>query len=149
MYEVPDEGRTVNATLEDATVNVPEKRVYGIYRTVEGSRIIVTNPLTDAEKAAYARHPDTFFQVLKRGGGRKMRDPLDFYDSSRPIYGQTSKEKLLEFMKGASDMEYLKTLSQAELADVFCERLADSIYRKEQIAKEAILSGNPPPHPTT
>ena len=145
MYEVPDEGRTVNATLEDATVNVPEKRVYGIYRTVEGRRIIVTNPLTDAEMAAYARHPDTFFRVLKRAGGRKMRDPLDFYDSSRPIYGQTPKEKLLEFMKGASDMEYLKTLSQGELADIFCERLADSIYRKEQVAKEALLSGNPPP----
>ena len=71
MYEVPDEGRMVTASLEDATVNVPEKKVYGFYRRVEGRRIIVTNPLTDAEMAAYARHPDTFFRVSSTTpGGR-------------------------------------------------------------------------------
>jgi len=124
---------------------VPEKTVYGIYRTVEGRRIIVTNPLTDAEMAAYARHPDTFFRVIKRDTGQKMRDPLDFYDFSRPVYGKTPKEKLLEFMEGASDIEHLKTLSQSELADIYCERLADSVYRQEQLAREAILSGNERP----
>jgi hypothetical protein len=93
------------------------------------------------ELRGYARHPETFFGVLNSGAGRKMRDPLDFFDFSRPIYQKTPKEKLLEFMKGAPDMEELKTMSQPDLATIYVERLADHLFRQEQLQREAVLSG--------
>lgn len=51
------------------------------------------------------------------------------YDS----YQNTSKEKLLEFMKDAPDIERLKTLSQKELAQRYCEACAVSITHEKEI----------------
>ncbi|UWU94398.1 hypothetical protein [Bradyrhizobium sp. CB1015] len=39
-------------------------------------------------------------------------------------YKETPKEKLLEWMKDAIDLDYLHTLSQSDLAILFCERMA-------------------------
>jgi hypothetical protein len=42
-----------------------------------------------------------------------------FYDT----YKNTDRSKLLDWMKEAADIEYLKTLAQEELAITYCERL--------------------------
>jgi hypothetical protein len=54
----------------------------------------------------------------------KPKDLLDWYDFFYGSYRNTPKDKLLEFMKDASDIERLNALSQEELAKTYCERLA-------------------------
>ena len=145
IYEIPDgDGQMVQAQLESASVLPPEKRAFGIYRTQDNRRLVVTCPLTDAEMAAWARHPETFFGVLEPGAGRKMRDPLDLYDFTRRNYHGTPKEKLLQHLKDAPDIERLKALSQPELVTVYAERFADAMYRQSLQSKQSTLSEVPP-----
>jgi len=122
MYAIPGaDGATVDAVLEDATVSEPEKLAYGVYRTVDGQRVIATTPLTDAELEAYRAHPDTFFGVINSVG--KANSPLDMFDLFFGSYKGTSKERLLEFMAASADIAHLRNLPQEELAITYCERL--------------------------
>lgn len=55
---------------------------------------------------------------------RETKSPLDLYDFLMQTYTKTPKEKLLEFMATAADIEQLAQLDQPALASVYCERLA-------------------------
>jgi SEC-C motif len=123
-YLVPNQqGVEMPAELVEACVLESEKLVHGMYRFEDGVHALVTCPLTDAELAAYKKYPDTFFGVVKHVG-RKPRDLIDWYDFFFESYRNTPKDRLLEFMKDASDIDALKVLSQDELAQAYCERLA-------------------------
>lgn len=65
--------------------------------------------------------PDTFFVP------RKARTSIELFDFMHESYRNTSKEKLLEWMKDASDFAELEKLTQAELSEVYCERCVYSI----------------------
>jgi hypothetical protein len=85
-YEVPGpDGRPVAATLEDAVAIPTERKVHCIYRSQDGQRFHVTGPMTDAEVAAYAEHPDTFFGTVKPQ--RKANGPLELFDFFFESYG--------------------------------------------------------------
>ena len=78
-------------------------------------------PLSDVEMAAWRKHPDTFFgEVGQRS--TKAEDPLDLYDFINNSYRQTPKERLLEFMADAHDVEELRKLEQPQLASLYAER---------------------------
>lgn len=129
-YLVPNgKGGEALAELVDAAVLETEKCVHGIYRFDDGLCAHVTGPMTDAELAAYKRYPDTFFGVVKHVPG-KRRDIIDWYDFFFDSYRNTPKEKLLEFMKEASDIGSLHALSQEELAKTYCERLAYGVVNR-------------------
>jgi hypothetical protein len=123
-YDVsgPD-GRPVAATLEDAVAIPTERKVHGIYRSQDGQRFHVTGPMTDAEVAAYAEHPDTFFGAVKPQG--KANGPLELFDFFFESYGNLPKERLLELLAAAKtpDLEDLAKLSREDLADTYCERM--------------------------
>jgi hypothetical protein len=123
-YLVPtQEGREVPGRLYEATVLEPEKRVYGCYELATGEHIIATCPISDDELAAYKRYPDTFFGEVRHPGyhAKTLVDLCDFFYET---YKDTAREKALEWMAGAPDYEYLKTLSQKDLAITLCERWA-------------------------
>lgn len=101
----------------------------GVYRLANNTRILVGTPLTEEELEAYKKHPNTFFDAIDPNAGRKIVDHLGWYDFFYESYSKTPKEKLLEFMKEASDIEKLKDHSQEELAKTYCERLAYSVMR--------------------
>jgi hypothetical protein len=46
-------------------------------------------------------------------------------------YKNTPKERLLELMAGAPDIDELKNLSQPELSEIYCERIVYSITAKK------------------
>lgn len=127
-YFVPDaDGREVIGELEDAIVLENEKSVMGIYHIKEKNiRITAKCPMTDIELAAYKKHPDTFFGVIRQVGSR-IDDPFELFEWMLETYIKTSKEKLLEFMNEHSDYESLKLLSQEELAEIYCEGCAYAI----------------------
>jgi hypothetical protein len=123
-YLVPDSsGKEVTGVLVDATVDVLEKQVWGAYRLDTGVNIIETSPLTADEFQDYQRHPDTFFGVYRKQG-RTIDNPIDFFDFFYECYKDTSKERLLEFIKDAPDFEQFEHLSQKDLAEAVCERWA-------------------------
>lgn len=135
-YLVPDEkGNEVLAELENATVIESESKAYGVCRRLDNNfRVIIIFPLSEQEVAAYRKYPETFFGTVDSNAGRKCENIFDWYDFFFESYGRTPKEKLLEFMKDARDIEALKTLSQEDLAVTYCERLAYGVEhrRKDQ-----------------
>jgi hypothetical protein len=128
------DGTEVPGRLYEATVIEQEKKVFGAYETSTGEHLIVTVPISDAELAAYRKHPDTFFGEVRHVGARAetFLDLCDFFYAS---YKNTPRERLLEFLKNAPDFAQLKELSQKELAITCCERWAQSAFNdatKEQ-----------------
>ena len=122
-YVVPDaDGTEVEGVLASAVVLEHEKVAVCAVNTHDGRGIIFRAPLSDAELAAWKRHPDTFFGEISRN--RKSETVLDLYDFFLETYTKTPKAKLLEFLAGAQDIDQLATLNQPDLASVYCERLA-------------------------
>ncbi len=111
--------------LTTATVSEAEKSAYCAFALETGRSIVATFPLTDGELQAYRQFPDTFFGTLIEPI-RKVNSPLDLYDIFLEAYRQTPKERLLELMAAAPDIEHLKTLSQKDLACLFSERCVNA-----------------------
>jgi hypothetical protein len=122
-YIVPDaNGIEVEGVLASAVVTEHEKVAACAINTDDGRGLLINAPLSDAEIAAWKRHPDTFFGEISRNG--KSETALHLYDFFMATYSKTPKERLLEFLAGSQDRELLATLDQPELASVYCERLA-------------------------
>ena len=114
-------GNDVPGELTSATVNQVEKKAYCVLNLESGDSVICTWPLSDQEMAAWRQHPDTFFgEVGQRN--TKSESPLDLYDFFLRGYRNTSKERLLELLAGASDFDELTKLDQAQLAGIYAER---------------------------
>ena len=111
-----------------AVIIEQERVVTCIAHTVDGQRIIFRAPLSEAELAAWKRHPETFFGELSRN--HKSESVLDLYDFFMETYTRTPKPKLLEFLAGAPDLEQLAALDQPELASVYCERSAGNAFSR-------------------
>ncbi len=122
------DGKDIVGILESATLSEPEKLAYGAYLLEDGTRAILTCPVSDEEIEAYKKYPDTFFGV-SRHQGRKIDDPLELYDFFYDVYKKTSRNKLLEFMKGWHDFKNIQSLSDKELAETYCESLVYSAMR--------------------
>jgi len=129
-YLVPGgSGLDVPGTLESAAVMERERLAYGVYALDNGQRIKATVPLTDAELSAYRRHPETFFGVVEHVP-KQISDGVDLYDFFYASYRDTPRERLLEFLSTAPDLEDLKKLSQPELARILAERYAYSTFAR-------------------
>jgi hypothetical protein len=130
----PD-GRDIVATLTSATVDSATREMIGAFHDpVSDKAWLVRGPLTQAEFEDYRRHPETFFGVYHHQGG-KAETPIDLFDFFFESYKSTPKERLLEFLATAQDIEFLKGLSQKELAETYCERLTYSAMTRVEQAK--------------
>jgi hypothetical protein len=124
-YLVRDaEGIERPAELTTATVAEEERSAYCGVTFDNGQSGIWTVPLSDAEMAAWKRHPDTFFGVL---GQRRTRaeTPLELYDFLHESFSRSSKDDLLKVMSDAPDFETLAQLDQPRLASIHAERMAN------------------------
>jgi SEC-C motif len=134
-YVVPTlDGEEVLGRLMDAVVDENKKTAVGVYQTDTGD-FMVTHPLTDAEFAAWKRHPETFFGEIRQHS-RKAENWLELAKFFYETYQHTPRDKLLEWIKGAPDYEDLCKLSQKDLAVAYCERIA--------LTAEAESRRNPP-----
>ena len=127
-YLVPDErGQEMPGVLTDAVVVEPERKAYGTYRLQDGRHVVCNAPLTEAELAAYRRSPETFFGVMRHVSA-EITEPLDCFDFFWGVYSRSTREKLLEFMRGWFDAATLSALPQKELAEIYCARLAEDMW---------------------
>jgi hypothetical protein len=131
-FNLEANGETISGTLIDAHVNEQDQSVFGVLRTANGDSI-VTMPLTEVEMAIYRSNPHTFFDVVKPVRA-PLTKPLEWFDFFAETYMSTKKETLLDWMKGHPDMESLRTMSQLELAEIYCDRMASSVWQRGQVA---------------
>lgn len=131
-YLVKDaDGTERSGLLTTATVAEPERTAYCGLTLDNGKSIICTWPLSDSEMTAWRKHPDTFFgEVGQRS--TKAKDPLDLYDFFHSSYRQTPRERLLEFMAGATDIAALSQLEQPALASIYAERCVNAVMADKQ-----------------
>jgi hypothetical protein len=125
-------GMQIEATLESGVVMPEWKAASCVVCSDNRQRFIVQIPLTDEELQAHAQHPATFFGVIDRNAGRSTspKTGLDWFNFLWESYSRSSREKLIEFMGHAPDIERLKEMTQEDLATEYCTRMADSIQRK-------------------
>lgn len=137
-YLVPDlDGKEGPAVLTSAAVMEDKQTAFCCASTDDGRPILFNAKLSDAEMAAWRKHPDTFFGEVSRN--HKSESALDFYDFLMATYSKSSKEKLLEFMAVWPQAGELSQLSQAELASLYCERLASAQYAKASEPQEPAI----------
>ena len=91
---------------------------------------MATNPLTEEELEDYRRYPDTFFDAVTPVGA-KVRTFVEKCDFLFKTYQHSPREKLLEFMSEAQDIDHLRTLEQRDLAIIYCERMAQAMQSHE------------------
>lgn len=125
--EVPGpDGTQVEATLESGIVVPNWKAASCVLCTDDQTRFMAQIPLTDGELQAYAQHPTTFFGVIDRNASLPMaKTALDCFNFLWEIFSHTPKDKMLEFMAQAQDIELLKGMSQKEVATEYCTRMVD------------------------
>ena len=109
-------------TVTTATVSEGEKVIYVGISTPDGRGHILTQSISDAALADYKVHPDAFFGVIQHAG-RKTENIYELFEFFHDTYQHSTREKLLEFMAGAPDMDFLSQLSREDLAIEYCERL--------------------------
>jgi hypothetical protein len=126
-YLVPhDGGAEAPGRLTSATVIEGEKLIYGAYALEDGRHVIATSPIMPEELDDYRRYPDTFFDAVTPVAV-KAHTFVDKCDFLFKTYQHSTRDKLLEFMANASDIGYLRTLGQRELAIIYCERMAHAM----------------------
>jgi hypothetical protein len=127
-YLVPNAaGEEVPGVLVDAIVVTQAREALGTYRLADGKRIHCTVPLSDAEMAAYARSPETFFGTLKHVS-KGIKEPLEAFDFVYETYSKSTREKLLEFMAGWPKIEHMRKLDQKKLAEFYAATVATHIW---------------------
>lgn len=133
-YLIPDQnGDDIEGILRDVAVDESTYSVHCIYELPDGKSAIIKDQLGEAEIIAYKAHPDTFFGIDKKQNRKiEIDDSIGIYDFFHESYIKTPKEKLLEFMKEHPDRERLATLSQEELAKLYCEGLTYTIINSNK-----------------
>ena len=140
-YVVPDgQGKEQHGTLTQAVVM--GSNAMGIYALDNGQSVIASTPLTEAELAAYKRHPDTFFGVDHKASG-SLKTPLDAFDFFMDGYRETPRDRLLELMANAPDHKHLAKLSRQELLEIYAERCTYSFM--QQAGSASVASAVPQP----
>lgn len=122
--DIGDHGLVGEVTT--ATVSEREKEIWIGVLTEEGKGIIIKKEITEDELADYKAHPDAYFGVVQPAG-KKIEDPVEFFEWMVDAYKNTTREKLLEFCKNAQDYSSLQQLSREELVLEICERWTGSM----------------------
>ena len=114
-------GRDRIGLMTTATVAEQEKLAYCGLLFDDDTAGIYTFPLSDAELRAWKRHPDTFFGIVTQRK-TKVKTPLELYDFFHHSYRQTPRERLLELLANAQDVNNLTKLDQPALVSIYAER---------------------------
>jgi hypothetical protein len=115
------EGSDKPALLTDALVGGHNVIMLSVYYEDDDSAFMLRKPMSDEEIEAYENHPHTFFGVYKEKK-EPIKSDYEWFQFFLNSYKDTSKDRLLELMKSAYDLNDLKKLSQRDLAEIFAER---------------------------
>lgn len=112
---------TVIGVLMNGLVSEAEKKATLIFQTDCGKSAIYTAELSNAEIAAYKRHPETFFGKIAPVGS-KCETAMELFEFFYESLKDTPREKMLDWFSTSLDLTELKNLSTPELAFAYTER---------------------------
>jgi hypothetical protein len=122
-YMVPtQDGTEKPGELLSAFVSEQDKNVMAMMRLDDGASILCTMPLTDDDIALYRDSPETFFG--KYEPQNKVEHPVELYEWMLKVYKDTTREKLIEWLKSHYDPAKLADLPQEELVKLYAEGMA-------------------------
>lgn len=129
--EVPGPtGTQTQVMLENCVVMAKGREAWCVVCSDDQQRFIVKIPLMDDELKAYAQHPETFFGAIDRNAGRSgAKTGLDWFDFFWETYSTTTKEILIKLMENSHDVERLREMTQEDLADEYCARMASAMMK--------------------
>jgi hypothetical protein len=134
------EEEKVIGTVTSATVIEPEKAAYIAIATPDKGSHLLKYPLSDDELADYWAHPEAYFgriQPVSKG----IRSIYEMFCWLMESYRNTPRERLLEFMATAPNLDELHKMSDDELRMHYCEGLCATLeaerLKKEQTASVA------------
>lgn len=136
-YALPDaDGNEQAGQFYNATVNRDTGEVHGAYELDDGRHVLAVTTLDAAELEEYRRYPDTYFgEVLKPSG--RADTFVDLCDFLFESYQHTPRDKLLDMMANAQDIEHLRMLGQRDLAITYADRMAGAFQKKAQADGDA------------
>lgn len=135
-YVVPDaDGAEKQGVLVDAMVMEAWRAVAGQYRLDDGRIIMCRTPISGDEMEIYKASPSTFFGVIKRAP-KGIQTPMDMFDFLHQEFSKLSAEKLQEKMAAWPEPEKRVGMSQADLADHYCERMATKMWLDAENKKD-------------
>jgi hypothetical protein len=142
-YAIPDEnGALQPGRFYNASVDPKSGTMHGAFELYDGRHIIAADALSPDELAEYRQYPDTYFgEVLKPGG--KCESFVDWCDWLFETYQHTPRERLLEFMANAEDIEQLTALDQRDLAISYSERMASALHKPKGDARTTDSAAKP------
>lgn len=108
-------------TVTTATVSESDKLVYFTVTAEDGVSHIMSEPISDVGLADYKVHPEAFFGSIQNIGGH-ANNVYELFEFFLNCHRQASKERLLELMKDAPDIEALRKMEQMDLAIEYAER---------------------------
>lgn len=108
--------------------------VYAQYSVAGGKYILCKFPVSETELAIYKRQPDTFFEAVLPVA-KALKTPLDCFDLVAETFLNAPKERLLELIANWSDFAQLAGIPRKQLAERYCDRLAQSMWRRRQESK--------------
>ena len=120
----------VIGTVTTACVSASEKQIYFAITTEDGKSQILTMPMTEDELIDYKNHPEAFFGKIQRPP-KKTEEPYDLFEIFVDSYRETTKERLLEFMKDAPDFDALIKMEQFDLVLECCERWVAAVVNNK------------------
>lgn len=121
--DIGDNG--VIGTVTSATVNEPEKKAYFAIYTENKKSLIMTKEMSDIELADYRKHPEAFWGTIQEPP-RKTNNTYELFEFFMDSYRNTSKERILELMEKAPDIDSLREMQHSDLVLEYCERLVAS-----------------------
>jgi hypothetical protein len=117
-----------------ATVSENEKSMILSIFTDDKKSLILRKAITDEELDDYKNYPEGFFGSMRQTRANKIEDdnPYELFKWFHKTYKNSSREKLLDFMKNRPDLDKLKKLSQEELALQYCDALVYNLLKNKK-----------------
>jgi hypothetical protein len=133
LFEDVGEHGTVG-TVTDAVVNDANEALLSI-RTLDGSHIILTKPMSDEEMNDYRRHPDAYFGRVVTPPGR-TDDPYELFKWLMEVNKRMSHAGLLKQLKGHPALAD-PNLSDDDLRMIYCDGLVANVMARRAAPKVA------------
>jgi hypothetical protein len=99
----------------------------------DGKQMMYRGKMSDDELAAYRKHPATFFgEISDSVGQQKAETPFELFMFFYNGYKETPRERILELLRIAPDIEKLQDLPTEDLRLIYAERITHAALARSE-----------------
>jgi hypothetical protein len=124
-----DKGGGTLGTVTTAIAIEDTREVALTISTPDGKSMIYRRPMSEAARAEYKEHPDTYFGKIQPVGGR-INSLFDAFEWLMETYSKSSREFLLKELNKRPEPGGFERYTTEELAALYCERMAGAMWAR-------------------